>query len=403
MPTLADYGRAILGLADELEALQQRSGSPSEPAMTDGPQTRESGLQALARGYGLAPRTVSTRAAQEMLSLFDDEMDDDEMDEQTMMLLEALEQITGRKMAVGARSHAARFNAKQDRWPKGHPQGGQWRPTVSSMVEKLTKWVDGDRKGDPFDGFTDAQLRRVSKERGITVPKGAERDVVAKGLLADLESKELKPHDNPVVDPESRATVAALASGKKVTVHPDRVTPLMMTIAALQPPTFNLSHLKVTGDDNRFMFRTHVPGERPRDTMPQLPTETGKEMDDFVDFLRDQGVKMEWGQMDPRNLIASQNQLSGPKVAKIWGFMEKGWKPGGVMIVARHGDQWAVVDGHHRWAGAAARSMGSGTLNVDVLKIDRDINEVLGTPGVQGLVHSFAKFEGLGDDREAGK
>ena len=181
------------------------------------------------------------------------------------------------------------------RWTTGTAdgKGGQFRPLTAQILGALTEWQQsgGSKSGvEPFKGFTDTQLRKVAKARGLygTDPK------------------------------------------------------------------------------------------------------TGRAK------LRSDGT------MDPRELVASQSELSGPKVAKLYGFMGAGWKPGGVMIIARSGDEWAVVDGHHRWAGAAARSVsGDDTLEVDVMMIDADIDDVLGTPEhPDGVVMGFASFEGLGADRE---
>lgn len=392
---------------------------------------------ALVRGYGLTPPgVVPARSARSLLAALDghvramvddeddDELDDDELDDDVRMLLAALEQLTGR----ATRGHA-RFNPDQPRWPKGHPMGGQFRPSVLGMVSDLKKWLSGDRKSDPFKRFSDVQLRTVARERrllgkkgdpdiakGLKLPHNADRDTVVKALVDDMEGADLRTTDRKTgapldVNPKSRETMTILSSGKKAVIPPDEMDGLMHAIRELGPRPFNFSRLQVTGKGNEKMFRAHVPGQnRPRDTMPQLPTGTGpgdetkdgKHMTDFEDFLRSKGVAFEYGTMDPRELIASQSELNGVKVAKIWGFMGGGWKPGGVMIVARDGKGgWAVVDGHHRWAGAAARSI-SGKMDVEAMFIDMHIDDVIGhEKNPKGLVMDFASIEGLAEDREA--
>lgn len=311
------------------------------------------------------------------------------------------------------------------RWTPGTAggKGGQFRPLAERILGALTEWQakGGSKSGvDPFKGFTDAQLRKVAKARGLYVgdpktgrPKlrrDAGRDDVAKGLLRDLRSKEGARRRPAGVDRKSWDTLRSLASGQRAEIAPAEVDALMHAIAVVKPPPFNLAHLQVTGVGNGNLFRRHL-RNRPRGTMPQLPTGHGEEgaasggrtMADFEAYLRERGVKFSYGTMDPRELVASQSELSGPKVAKLYGFMAGGWKPGGVMIIARSGDEWAVVDGHHRWAAAAARSIsGDDTLDVDVLMLLVDIDDVLGTPEhPDGVVMDFASFEGLGADRES--
>jgi hypothetical protein len=199
-------------------------------------------------------------------------------------------------------------------------------------------------------------------------------------------------------------------AGHNATIDPPHVDQLMVSMRGQDP--FNMARLQITGAGNENLFRRHL-RDRPRETMPQLPTGFGEQgntgngrtMEEFEQYLHDKGVKFEYGSMDPRELIASQSELSGPKVSKLYGFMrDGGWLPTGVMIVARHGDnEWAVVDGHHRWAGAAAASIArGGTLDVNVLKIDADIDDVLGTPEhPDGVVMGFGTLESLAADRTA--
>lgn len=192
-----------------------------------------------------------------------------------------------------------------------------------------------------------------------------------------------------------------LHAGEKVRADPKIVDDLMSQIKKEDDKDwFNIAKLNISGKGNGNMFQRHV-RDRPRKTMPQLPTETGPKMDQFMDYLDGKGVKYEYGTIDPRKLVASQSELNSKKVAKLYGFMRKdGWLEGGTIIISRDG---AVIDGHHRWAAAAAASIASGgKMDVTVMKIDGDIDDVLGTPeNPDGIVMGFATFEGLGDDREA--
>lgn len=207
-----------------------------------------------------------------------------------------------------------------------------------------------------------------------------------------------KPTPRPM-ETDAGAALDRLKAGKKVRADPSIIDDLMKLIKA-DGKKFNFARLNVAGKGNGNLFQRHL-RKRPRDTMPQLPTETGAGMDHFMDHLTKKGVKFEFGTIDPRKLVASQSELHGPKVAKIYGFMrEDGWKPGGVMIISRDG---AVIDGHHRWAAAAAASIANGgTMEVTVMKIDADLDDILGTDEKpDGIVMDYAKFESLDTDREA--
>lgn len=432
MHTLGDYGRAILDLADGLEAA---AGGRAAPAPA---QTRAASVEALARGYGMLPRTVPVRAAQQMLAVLDDELDDDdEMDDQVRELIAALEQVTGRKARAWARrapsaKAADNWNpALHPKWPKGHPQGGKFRPTSGALVDKLVEWYDDPKKhrnpyANPLGEFSTKQLFTVAKKFGFN--SGYKDSLLKEETFTQKDRERVEKYLKRLAPINSsfnaRRHINALAAGKDVTVESTGVDHIMQAIKDYRPAPFNFARLKVLGNGNENLFQKHL-RDRPRETMPQLPTGTapgdatksGRTMDHFMEFLDDKGVKYEFGEMDPRELVATQSELSGPKVAKIHGFMAKGWKQRGVMIVCRDGTGgWAVVDGHHRWAAAAARSIERTArqgepLAVTVLKLDADVDEVLGRDAdpakgigaVEGVVMDFAEFEALGTDREGKK
>lgn len=388
---------------------------------------READVIALLRDWGYLPShqrsVVDPDAARALLYAFDGLSDEEHA------VVWALDNFE-RAMSVGftrgrpsrllklAGSQLSEFNAKHPR-----DRTGKFRTVAARVMGALAAWQErGDREADPFEGFGRDQLRKVAKARGVAIRRGADRDEISKALLDDLERKELRPRAEGV-DARAHETMVTLAGGEKATIGPDGVDPLMRAMTAMASgakkdarageaaPTFNLANLQIEGEGNGNLFRRHL-RDRPRETMPQLPTGFGEEgktsqgrtMEEFEDYLRESGVEFEYGWMDPRELVASQSELSGPKVAKLYGFMrDGGWLETGVMIIARSGDEWAVVDGHHRWAGAAAASIArGGTLDVRVLKIDAEIDDVLGTPeSPEGIVMGFASFEGLAADREA--
>jgi len=107
-------------------------------------------------------------------------IDDGDLDEDSLALLTALDELTGERRAFDPAKHA--------RNPKGAAGGGRFR----SMVDRLKDAIDahakaGSAKGDPFKDFDREQLRRVAKARGIDLKRGESRDEIAKKLLEHLD------------------------------------------------------------------------------------------------------------------------------------------------------------------------------------------------------------------------
>lgn len=170
-----------------------------------------------------------------------------------------------------------------------------------------------------------------------------------------------------------------LQEDREVAITPDVIDTLMVSVA--KKDAFNLAHLDVEGKENENLFTHHV-REIPRSEMPQLPS-TVETIKPFGDKLAKMGVAAKIVQMDPRQLKMTQNQLDSKKVGKLYGYMkEGGWQEGGVLIASSDG---AVLDGHHRWAGASAVAA-SGQLvppppphpiKVTVLQVDLPIDDLL--------------------------
>lgn len=391
---LRAYGEVLVALADELEPDEELAAT--QPAATP-------------------PGVVNVRAAQSVLRAFDGAMpgrdvdadpdsepdpdeDDDEDDSQFDLLMRALDAYEGR---LGNGERALRFNPKQPRWDAGIPgKGGKWRPTVGGIISNITKWQNGDRTTHPLDDFDHKTLTKVlkarldpEKEKDLLerVPH-MDRDETAKHLLEHLEAREAARQRPDTVDEDTWHILRSLAGGEKASITSDKLPALMDAIKTVKPATFNLSKLDVTGEGNEHLFTRHLSKQK-RKTMPQLPTETGPDMDEFLAFLDSKGIKYAFGSIDPRKLVATQSELSGPKVAKLYGFMvADGWKEGGTLIMSR--DE-AVIDGHHRWAGSAVASVArGGTLKAQTLVLDLDWQDAL------DAVRPFAKTEDLTTDRE---
>ena len=88
-----------------------------------------------------------------------------------------------------------------------------------------------------------------------------------------------------------------------------------------------------------------------REQMPQMPARNKPK---FLSEMRLQGVGVAAQSVDPRTLKPSQADISAAKTGEILKKMRDGSfydSPAGRILVSKDG---FVIDGHHRWAAAAA-------------------------------------------------
>jgi hypothetical protein len=163
--------------------------------------------------------------------------------------------------------------------------------------------------------------------------------------------------------------------GRKFTAKPEYMPELMRQLDGGHPT--NLAHMQIEGHKNLFQ---HSLRDIPRDQMPALPDNIAELMP-FIQELGRRGVKVELVDIDPKDIQATQTQLSAPKVAKLARLMKNGWKEGGAILLSREN---ALGDGHHRWAGAAMASMlheqgvpGYKPMRPKALKVDLPIDDLL--------------------------
>jgi hypothetical protein len=178
------------------------------------------------------------------------------------------------------------------------------------------------------------------------------------------------------MDREGRAAEAihaALGRGERAEAPPPPIEILMDRLAKL--PSVNLSNLQVRGRENRNLFTSHI-REIPRSEMPQLP-ETAEGIAAFLAELDRLGVKYELRPTDPRDLVATQNELDSVKVAKLYHAIHDpsgGWRPESIFFASREG---AVLDGHHRWGGASMAIAVGDHFTPNVMWIDMPIDDLL--------------------------
>ena len=128
------------------------------------------------------------------------------------------------------------FNPKLHlHYPKGHPQGGQFRPMIDLLKDALKEHhASGGKGGDPFELFNREQLRRVAVKRGITLKHGASREDIAAALLADLYN----PATLGVKEAPALHAFVQQPPKKAVKKAAKKVAPATSKVAELPPPPY---------------------------------------------------------------------------------------------------------------------------------------------------------------------
>lgn len=109
-------------------------------------------------------------------------------DEAVRALTEALDEVF-RVRYVRTAAGAKRYGL-----PIGSPIGGDGpaaaKPAGGRLKDRLAAAIETHLqtgKGDPFDGYTREQLRRVARDRGIPLDRGEPRESIAAKLLGDVQ------------------------------------------------------------------------------------------------------------------------------------------------------------------------------------------------------------------------
>jgi predicted ABC-type ATPase len=186
---------------------------------------------------------------------------------------------------------------------------------------------------------------------------------------------------------------AKLRDGKAATVDPSQMHALMTELGS-RPPSVNLAQLRVTGKGNENLYTANK--EIPRAQMPQLPG-TPERLGEFSAKLAENGLTAEMKTVDPRDLHMTQNQLDSQKVAGLYDkLLNAGWSAKTVLITDKDGN---ILDGHHRWAAAAAaNASGKADFRVNTFRVNTDIDTLLSVAHEVSLpAREFARSITFGD------
>jgi hypothetical protein len=159
-------------------------------------------------------------------------------------------------------------------------------------------------------------------------------------------------------------------SGKPVTVDPKDSDDLLDKFADADGPV-DLTTVTCAGAPG--MFSQMRESGMPRDKMPQIPKEN---LGDFQAALAGRGTTFKPDRADPAQLKATQSELDGRNSGRMMRSMRNGQMDleADPIWVSSDGH---ILDGHHRWAAAAAISADSGGITIPIIKVDMPMSELL--------------------------
>lgn len=234
--------------------------------------------------------------------------------------------------------------------------------------------------------------------------------------LKHLSTSEMHGHDGSPKDPlpcgdDLDLAVRALADGKAIKLdQPAQVSTLLDKMdRAVQrsialgekAPTFDLCGVSVPGT-NLFC---HESIGVPRAQMPQLkgkpvagtyaatltPNKKGK-VDisrEFIEHLRDSGIKVKKDDIRASHIRASQSQIDGARVAQLVKEAKLGERDLRADRIFVTRDNY-VLDGHHHWAADVGLGYSKDKdLKIPVYKVDMDIGQAI------RMANDFSREKGI--------
>jgi hypothetical protein len=229
--------------------------------------------------------------------------------------------------------------------------------------EFANPWHDEEGKFAPKGAGT--------KSSGVAAPEGT--DQPTQGNEGDIVSKlEVKPGGNRSTGVDHEALAQEVINGGDIVVNPIDADDVIRNFADAPQDVVDLTGVTVEGAPN--MFSKMRESGRARTEMPQITPDVQPE---WFDTLRQEGINFVANEVDPASLSATQSELNGKKVGGMIRAMEGGTMSleGDALLVSSDGH---ILDGHHRWAAAAAMSADcGGCIKIPVIVIDLPITELV--------------------------
>ena len=221
-------------------------------------------------------------------------------------------------------------------------------------------WDESKHPRDPAGSPTGGQFAGGGGgESGEAKPSGGKP--AGKHPGAGYSKHAVLRSDGSIYTTDVHDAARALYEGKKVELdQPKKVSTLIHELGkeaerwekqGHEAPVFNLCDVSIEGT-NLFCAESK---DIPRVEMPVIPA---KRTGEFIQYLKDQGYKVEKGRERADHLRATQSEISGAKVAAS---MQRIKKEGFYKRLVISKDDY-ILDGHHTWAGEIGIEAGKGTL-----------------------------------------
>lgn len=227
------------------------------------------------------------------------------------------------------------------------------------------KWTDGGGSGDSggSDKPSGDKPGGKGKHPGEGYSKGAyvdEHGVIQTKDVYDAQRALFQDRKVELSQPKQVSTLIKLL-GK---------TAAKMEEQGEKAPVFNLCNVSISGTN---LFCAESKGI-PRVEMPVIPA---KQTGAFIKYLKSQGYKVEKDKEQARHLRATQDEISGAKVAAS---MKRIKKEGFYKRIVISKDDY-ILDGHHTWAGQLGQDAKDNKLkgdkNVKVARVNISITKLI--------------------------
>lgn len=274
------------------------------------------------------------------------------------------------------------FLLNVERWPRALVDAHMAPLYREAFKARQTEEL-GESAGHPFRGNQWKGGEEGDKAEKEKTPK----EEFDKGYKAYLSREDVQRFQQDLID------------GKKVTLQDEHQA--SMLVAEMQKyaldckergekaKDFNLCNITVPGTN--LFCESNLGVER--DLMPQfsgqaipgtkadeLPRDKDGEVNVVEQFraaLEEKGVSITEERVRATELMATQNELVGPKVAGMMNSMSNGTMKEGAIYVSREG---YVLDGHHRWAATVGNDLKDTPpeqYTMPVMRIDMPIEQLL--------------------------
>jgi hypothetical protein len=205
-------------------------------------------------------------------------------------------------------------------------------------------------------------------EQGRFAPKG----VGTKSDGIPAEAEKAQPERNRTSGADTTALANEVINGGEITIDPVDADDVISQFADVKDKYVDLTAVTLDGNPNMF---SEMRGRGvPRDQMPQITPDVQPQ---WWEALSSQNIGVMKDDIDPSALSATQSELNGSKVGGMIRSMQNGSMDlqGDRLMVSNDGH---VLDGHHRWAAAAALSADcGGCIKIPVFVIDLPIAKLL--------------------------